>query len=420
MTVPAPQSSSSASAQQSSSSSGASSPAPTIAHDTVSQGTSVTGLAGVFAERDARDLADKIAQAVSSHVQEQNRKHEQDPSHNKEIERIRVIGDLSGLSDITTLRVLTGQAAHLGNQITAYLKVAPPVEPWPQRGVEEEIAGAIAGTALNLFGVITQMVAGTYTYNGQSIPSGSVGGLDILIANLLSRQLDSDTLLVRVDRFAAPLPDDSGILMQIQGLVSRAADELNPAIARAASNAAAKTQSVTDDKDRLTALADEKKIALDKKPPLEDPDKLQQQYDGVFQKLPGKSGDAARAQNVLAEGQALAAAISAFVAAAMSAPAAGGPPPAARAAHGEVLSEEGTALLYAQVVAAGDDQILRQDLIHNTWTNLTGLTAEYALMIPGQGNEAVAFGLQSTYAVRHGSIRKGLKDVVRKELPQMD
>ena len=69
MTVPAPQSSSSASAQQSSSSSGASSPAPTIAHDTVSQGTSVTGLAGVFAERDARDLADKIAQAVSSHVQ---------------------------------------------------------------------------------------------------------------------------------------------------------------------------------------------------------------------------------------------------------------------------------------------------------------------------------------------------------------
>ena len=94
--------------------------------------------------------------------------------------------------------------------------------------------------------------------------------------------------------------------------------------------------------------------------------------------------------------------------------------PGAIAHYCEVLSEEGTALLYAQVVAAGDDQILRQDLIHNTWTNLTGLTAEYALMIPGQGNEAVAFGLQSAYAVRHGSIRKGLKDVVRKELPQMD
>ena len=100
----------------------------------------------------------------------------------------------------------------------------------------------------------------------------------------------------------------------------------------------------------------------------------------------------------------------------MSAPAAGGPPPVARAAHGEALSKPGTALVYAQVIAAGDDQILRQDLIHNTWTNLTGLTAEYALIIPDAGNDAVTFGLKSAYAARHGSIRNGLKNAVRRPL----
>lgn len=117
----------------------------------------------------------------------------------------------------------------------------------------------------------------------------------------------------------------------------------------------------------------------------------------------------------MAEGQALAAVISAFVTGAVSAPAAGGPAPVTRAAHGEVLSKAGTAILYAQVIAAGDDQVLRQTVIHDTWSNLTGLTAEYALIVP-EGGEVVAFGLESALAVAHGSIRKGLTDIVRERV----
>jgi hypothetical protein len=396
MTVPAPQSSSSSSAAGQ---------APTIAKDTVTTGTSVTGLAGVFAERDARDVADKIVRAVGSYVE----KHDQDPV---KIERIRVIGDLSGLTDITTLRLFTGQVTHLDQQITAYLIAAP-------QPAGKAITAEAVGTAVNLFGLITQMVAGTYTYSGQSIPAGSVGGLDIHIANLAAEHPRLKTLPVHVDRFAAPLPADSHILMQLQALMSRVAVDLNPAIIRAAADAAEKAQRVTDDKDLLAALAAERKTAPEKDAP-GDPTKLPGNYQDIFDKLPGKSSAAAMAQNILAEGQALATAISAFVTAAVSAPAAGGLPPAARAAHGEVLSEEGTALLYAQVIAAGDDQILRQDLFRNRWTNLTGLTAEYALMIPSLGNEAVAFDLESAYVVRHGSIRNGLKHVVREKRPQLE
>jgi hypothetical protein len=402
MTIPAQQSSSSASAQQASSS--ASGQMPTIAKDTVTMGTSVTGLAGVFAERDARDVAHKIAQAVSLHVQKQNR----DPDPNKKITEIRVIGDLSALSDITSLRILTGQVTNFNEQMTAYL--APRAESKSEGRVREELfAGAVAGGVLNLFGVITQLVAGTYTYSGQSIPVGSIGGLDIHIA----QQFDpGDGVAVCVDRFAGPLPADSDILMQIQDLVSRAANKLNPAISQAASDAAAKAQTVTDDTSRLTELAAEKKTAMEKGAPL-DPTKPQQEYDEISERLPGESGAAARAQNLLAEGQALVTAINAFVTAAVSAPAAGGPPPVARAAHGEVLTKTGTALLFAQVIAAGDDLTLRQDLIHNEWINLTGLTAEYALMMPGERDEAAAFGVESAYAVRHGSMHKGLTDIVR-------
>jgi exonuclease V gamma subunit len=108
MTIPAP-SASSTSTQQPGSSASASGQAPTIAHDTVTQGTSVTGLMGVFAERDARDVADKIAQAVRSYVQ----RHNQDSDQNKQIQEIRVTGDLSALSDINTLRILTSQATQL-------------------------------------------------------------------------------------------------------------------------------------------------------------------------------------------------------------------------------------------------------------------------------------------------------------------
>ena len=305
---------------------------------------------------------------------------------------------------------------HLDEQITGYLMVAPPAESPPEeRAVKKteifaaDVAGGVLNGVLNAVGVITQLVAGTYTYSGQSIPNATIVGLDIRIA----QQFDPRTSVpVYVDRFAGPVPAGSDILKQIQKVVSRAAKDLNPAIKRAASDAAAKKQTVTDDKDRLTELAAEKKTAMEKGAPL-DPAKPQQEYDEVSEQLPGKSGDAAAAQNVLAEGQALVTAINAFVTAALSAPAAGGPPPVARAAHGEVLSKTGTALLYAQVIAAGDDQTLRQDLIHNEWTNLTGLTAEYALMLPGESNEAAAFGVESAYAVRHGSIHKGLTDIVR-------
>ncbi len=33
-------------------------------------------------------------------------------------------------------------------------------------------------------------------------------------------------------------------------------------------------------------------------------------------------------------------------------------------------------------------------------------------MLPGESNEAAAFGVESAYAVRHGSIHKGLTDIV--------
>lgn len=71
-------------------------------------------------------------------------------------------------------------------------------------------------------------------------------------------------------------------------------------------------------------------------------------------------------------------------------------------------------MLYAQVIAAGDDQILRQTLIRNPWSTLTGLTAEYALLVPGR--EALAFGLESAFAVAHGPVRKGLTDIARRKV----
>jgi len=412
MTVPAPQSSSSASAQQASSSPSASGQTPTFAHDTVTQGTSVTGLSGVFAERDAADVAGKIVKAVEDYLQRQ---------HQHNIQEIRVIGDLSALSDITTLRILTGQVTQIQNQITAYREAVHGLKQPPEvrEGKSLVAADALSGVA-GLFGVITQLVAGTYTYSGQSIPNASVGGLDILIA----KQLDSDALRVRVDRFAASLPAQSNILTQIQALLSQVAKDLNPAITQAASVAEKWAQIVTNGKDQLTELADEKKTVLEKNPS-QDLDKppysqLQDTYKSVSGHLPDESGEAAEAQNLVTAGQALATAINAFVTAAVSAPAAGGLPPVAHAARGEVFSKPRTALLYAQVIAAGDDQILRQDLIHNTWTNLTGLTAEYALIKPWADNDAVASDLVSFYAARHGSMRKGLKNVIREPRPSLE
>jgi hypothetical protein len=437
MTVPAPQSGSSASAQQSSSSSSASGQAPTIAHDTVTQGTSVTGLAGVFAERDAEDVADKIAEAVGLYVEE----HNQGAGENEKIQKIRVIGDLSALSDITLLRILKGQVAQIEKQIAAYISAAPAPEPPAGKQAEAPAKGDVAkgiiaptpSDVINLFGVVTQLVAGTYTYSGQSIPNASVGGLDILIARLVPKYLNPKTRVpAYVDRFAAPVPAGSEILATIQNLVSEAAEKLSPAVIRAASDAAKKAQAVTDDKDWLTVLdaelvamlkgssSDPGKLQKDSPP---DPGKLQtlrNEVKKVSDDLNRESGGAAVALNLSTAGQALATAINAFVTAAVTAPAAGGLPPVAHAARGEVLSKPGTALLYAQVIAAGDDQILRQDLIHNTWTNLTGLTAEYALMMPWEDNEAVASDLVSFYAARHGSMRKGLKDVIREKRPRLD
>ena len=77
MTVPAQQSSSSASGQQSSSSSSASGQTTIPRHPP--QGTGVTGLAGVFAERDAEDVARQIAQVVGPSLAE-NIKEIREPS----------------------------------------------------------------------------------------------------------------------------------------------------------------------------------------------------------------------------------------------------------------------------------------------------------------------------------------------------
>ena len=296
-------------------------------------------------------------------------------------------------------------------------------------------ADAVTG-AVGLLGMVTQLVAGTYTYSGQSIPAASVGGLDILIA----KQLEPKALPVCVDRFTAPVPVSSNILTQIQGLQSRAAEYLNPAITQAASAAAAWTQAVINDKDLLTALDTAIAAMLKGSSPVSgkaqqdappdpglvqngaspDPElqTLENKRDEVANRLTSESGSAAQAQNLVTAGQALATAINAFVTAAVSAPAAGGLPPVAHAARGEVLSKPGTALLYAQVIAAGDDQILRQDLIHNTWTNLTGLAAEYALMLPWQ-DQVVGSNLVWFYASRHGSMRKGLKNVVGEKRPDL-
>ena len=58
------------------------------------------------------------------------------------------------------------------------------------------------------------------------------------------------------------------------------------------------------------------------------------------------------------------------------------------------------------MITAGDDQGFRQTLIHDTWSNLTGLTAEYALLVPGKG-DTLACGLESALAVAQGSVREG-------------
>jgi hypothetical protein len=380
----------------------------TIAKDTVTTGTPVTGLAGVLAEADAGEVAAAIARAVTPAVTE-SAQDAQD-----RIQEIRVIGDLSALGDVTTLGIMTGQAVQLTGQVAEYVKTAPAAAaPLPRTGLKglESVAAFGALDVVNDIGTlastITQLVAGTYTYSGQAIPNASVGGLDILIARALA---PSVSVPVRVDRFT--MPGRSGILSQVQNLVAKAASDLNPALTRAAAAAAAKAQVVSDDKDRLTGL-DAELTAIQKGSPL-DPAALRKEYDEVSARLPGESEEAAAAQNVLAEGQALASAIMAFVSAAVTAPTAGGPAPVTRAAHGELLTKDGTALLYAQVIAAGDDQVLRQTLIHNTWSNLTGLTAEYALLMPGR--EALAFGLESAFAVAHGSVRKGLTDIARKKV----
>lgn len=377
----------------------------TIAKDTATTGTSVTGLAGVLAEADAGEVAAGIVRAVASAVTE---------AAQEAIREIRVIGDLSALGDVTSLEIMTGQVTQLSGQVAAYVKAVPDVgAPSARAGLKgvkiaRFLGAADAANALgSLVGTITQLVAGTYTYSGQAIPNMSVGGLDILIARALAPRVG---VPVRVDRFT--MPGGSEILTQLQNLVTKAVSDLNPALTRAAAAAAAKAQVVSDDEDRLTEL-DAELTAVQKGSPL-DPVGLRKEYDEVSARLPGESEKAAAAQNLLAEGQALAAAITAFVSGAVSAPAVGGPVPVIRAAHGELLSKDGTALLYAQVIAAGDDQVLRQTLIHNTWSNLTGLTAEYALLMPGR--EALAFGLESAFAVAHGSVRKGLTDIARRKV----
>jgi hypothetical protein len=369
----------------------------------------------VLAVADAADVADKIVQAVSSHIRDNGQGR---------IQEIRVIGDLSALNDVTALRILRSQVTQLTGQITAYADSVPGAERPAEedgRSVRDFLALGSVGAGITVLGaaagLISQLVTGTYTYSGQAIPNASVGGLDILIA----QRLAAKTVPVRVDRFAA-MPADSEILAQLEGLVPQVARQLNPALTRAASAAAEKAQIVADDKDRLARL-DAQLTAAQKDPPAA-PDgkgsapasgKQQEEYDEVSNRLPRESGEAAVAQNLLAVGQALATAVSTFVTTTMSAPTAGGPAPVARAAHGEALSKDGTAILYAQVIAAGDDQVLRQTLIHNTWSNLTGLTVEYALIMPG--GEAEAFGLESAFAFTHGSIRKGLTDIARKPVP---
>jgi hypothetical protein len=420
MTTPAQLASSSAAVSGSASSSG-SGTGVTIAKDTVTAGTSVTGLAGVLAVADAADVADKIVQAVSSHIRDNGQDR---------IQEIRVIGDLSALNDVTALRILRSQVTQLTGQITAYADSVLGAERsavGDGRFVRDfgvlgivgalGVAGAGITAAGAAAGLISQLVTGTYTYSGQAIPNASVGGLDILIA----QRLAAKTVPVCVDRFAA-MPADSEILAQLEGLVPQVERHLNPALTCAASAAAGKAQIVADDKDRLARL-DAQLTAAQKDPPSA-PDgkgsapasgKQQEEYDEICSRLPAESGEAAVAQNLLAAGQALALAVSTFVTTTMSAPAAGGLAPVARAAHGEALSKDGTAILYAQVIAAGDDQVLRQTLIHNTWSNLTGLTVEYALIMPG--GEAEAFGLESAFSFTHGSIRKGLTDIARKSVP---
>lgn len=126
---------------------------------------------------------------------------------------------------------------------------------------------------------------------------------------------------------------------------------------------------------------------------------------------PAKPREAAAAQNLLAQGQTLATAIGAFLTGAVSATA-GGLASVIRAAHGEVLNKNSTAILYAQVIAGGHDQVPAPDPHHDAWSNLTGLTAEYALRLPY--GDVPAFGVEAAFAVAHGSIRKGLTDIARK------
>jgi hypothetical protein len=218
-------------AQPTSSSASASGQAVTIAKDTVTTGTSVTGLAGVLAEADAEDVAAQIVQAVSSHVPAPAQKDGQDSAQN-EIREIRVIGDLSTLGDIATLKILAGQVTQLNEQITAYVssvpKAAPPtgrrlkIEAVVPGRFEPEFEADLVGTwaSADLLGtlatVVSQLVTGTYAYSGQAIPNASIGGLDILIARKLTPKT---SVPVRVDRFGA-MSADNDILTHIQDLAA--------------------------------------------------------------------------------------------------------------------------------------------------------------------------------------------------------
>jgi hypothetical protein len=407
MTVPAQPAGSSGSTPASSASSSSGAAAFTLAKDTVTSGTSVTGLAAVLAEYDAGEVAVAIAEAVRPHVSSASKKDD-----SCDIGEIYVINDLSALSDITTLEILTSQASQLSEQITAFAAAVPdrqqPVA--TDKKSFKTLLGPSLGDAISALGTVastvSQLLAGTYTYSGQAIPNASITGLDILIAQELTARTSAK---VHVDRFTA-VPGGSDILGAIQSLASLAAKELNLALTRAASAAAEKAQIVADDKDRLTELDAEQTAAQKGSSP--GPGELEKEYDRICERLPGENDGAAAAQNTLTEGQALATAVSTFITSAMSAPTSGGSSPAVHASHGEMLSKAGTALLYGQVIAAGDDQILRQTVIHDTWSNLTGVTAEYALIQPGSGT--LACGIKSAFAVSHGSVRKGLTDITRK------
>jgi len=330
----------------------------TVSKDSVTA-AGTTGLANVLAQLDAEFVADDLAVLALNCLERLEEPHRKDGI------RVVVLDDVSALADIATRFLLSEQASQLTTQAQACLTAlgAPPpalgAGPPGQGGTEEERLTAVApalpalgDVAGQVITLVTQLLAGTYQVGGQAITPSDIGGLDVLVAQKMREQPAASGISIHVDRFEPPRRD-AQILKDITRLAMIGA--------------------------------------------------------GLAAALPG-----AGAPGSQPHAQAVAASITSFLSAAMTAPQAGGPPPIAQAIHGEALEQPGTVIVYARVTAAGDDDVVGGQLWHDQWHHLTGVSVEYAFFRPG--GDVLGTGVRTVLAAAQGSMHQGLTDFDRQRV----